>query len=142
MTERRQAQQDLERSNADLEQFASAASHDLREPLVVVKGYLELLTQRHAVHLNDEGRRFLATGVEAVERMQGLIADLLEWSRAGAEIHRRAVDSGTLAQEALAGVGHHVRLHGTVVDMGDLPTVRAEPTALRRVFRESLFPTR
>jgi PAS domain S-box-containing protein len=138
ITERRHAQQELERSNADLEQFASAASHDLREPLVVVKGYLELLTQRHTANLNEEGQRFLATAVEAVERMQSLIADLLDWSRAGADIHRRTVDAASLAQEAVLAVGHHVRSQGTDVQIGELPSVRAEPTALRRVFQNLL----
>ena len=138
ITNRKEAEAELERSNADLSQFASVASHDLREPLVVVKGYLELLAQRHAEALDPEGRRFLGFAVDAVTRMQSLIADLLQWSRAGAELERRPVDAGQLASDALAAVQHHVEQRGATVTLGEMPTVRAEPTALRRVFQNLL----
>jgi PAS domain S-box-containing protein len=135
ITERKRAEAELERSNADLAQFASVASHDLREPLVVVKGYLELLSQRHSDSLDADGRRFLGFAVDGVDRMQELISDLLEWSRAGAELDRLPVDPRVLAEQAAAAVEHRARTRRVTVEIGELPAVRAEPTALRRVFQ-------
>ncbi len=73
---------ELEQANADLQQFVYAASHDLREPLRVVAGFASLLDRRHAADLPPEGRELLDHVVEAVERMEHLLEDLVTLSRA------------------------------------------------------------
>jgi len=74
---------ELARSNADLEQFAYVASHDLREPLRMVSGFLGLLERRYAPNLDSEGIQFIAFAKEGAQRMDRLILDLLDFSRIG-----------------------------------------------------------
>ena len=75
---------DLARSNAELERFASVASHDLREPLRSVAGFMRLLERRRGTRLDPEARAWIASALDGTRRMSALIGDLLEYSRAGA----------------------------------------------------------
>jgi len=79
----RASEAELARSNAELERFASVASHDLREPLRTITGFLGLLGRRHRAQLDDEGRELVALAVQGARRMDALIAELLECSRTG-----------------------------------------------------------
>jgi PAS domain S-box-containing protein len=74
---------EIERSNAELEQFAYVASHDLREPLRMISSYIALLERRYQHLLDDSGREFLGFAREGAARMDRLVLDLLEFSRVG-----------------------------------------------------------
>ncbi len=91
--------EDLKRSNLELEQFAYVASHDLQEPLRMVVSYCDLLQRRHHQNLNEEAQKFMDFATNGAKRMQQLIQDLLQYSRAGRQPIKAKPDS---IEEALA----------------------------------------
>lgn len=127
----------LRRSNAELEQFAYVASHDLQEPLRSISGFLQLIERRYHERLDDEGREFIDRAVAAAKRMQTLIEDLLDFSRVGTRAGNLApVPAGKCVAAALYS------LHQAIEDSGaeltiqeDLPTVLADEAQLTRLFQ-------
>jgi light-regulated signal transduction histidine kinase (bacteriophytochrome) len=73
----------LQRSNEDLQQFAYVASHDMKEPLRMISSYATLLQRKYAGRLDADGDTFINFIVDGTRRMNALIQDLLEYSRAG-----------------------------------------------------------
>jgi signal transduction histidine kinase len=112
---------ELERSNADLEQFAYIASHDLQEPLRVVAGYLELLLDRSGDVLDDTGRDWVERARGATGRMSTLISSLLAYARAGAGAPDLVtVDLDGALANALDSLSDAVRSAGGTVDVAPL----------------------
>ena len=121
---------ELARSNADLEQFAYVASHDLQEPLRKVASFCQLLEQRYGDELDERGRSYIEFAVDGAKRMQALIADLLEFSRMGRSTSAFVdCDFDVLAREALDAVADD--LVGATVSVGPLPTVPGDPMLYR-----------
>ncbi|MCZ6535446.1 MAG: GAF domain-containing protein, partial [Chloroflexi bacterium] len=128
--------QDLARSNADLEQFAYVASHDLQEPLRMISSYSGLLSQRYKDKLDTDAADFLGYITDGASRMQRLIQDLLAYSRAGSE------DSDLVlvdCEEVLARVGSNLRLtiqeSNAEVSHDPLPSVHGNFTQLCQLFQ-------
>lgn len=102
ITERKQAEEELRRSNTDLEQFAYAASHDMRQPLRMISSYLQLLESDLAPVLTDETRQNLQFATEGAKRMDQMLMALLDYSRIGRKADTMAViDSREVMDEAL-----------------------------------------
>ena len=83
VTERRRTEEDLARSNAQLEHYVDAVSHDLRSPLVSLLGFSRLLREDYGARIDEKGRHFLDRIEQAGRTMESLIHDLLELSRIG-----------------------------------------------------------
>jgi light-regulated signal transduction histidine kinase (bacteriophytochrome) len=136
MTERALIEEELRRSNQDLEQFAYVASHDLSEPLRVIAGFVDLLARRYRGRLDEDADRFIDFIVTGVERMQRLIDDLLLYSRAGrGQLQRTSVDVGEVVRDVLWALGPQLRDREVEVDVAELPTVLAERAMLRQIFQ-------
>jgi chemotaxis family two-component system sensor kinase Cph1 len=132
--ERRAAE--LARSNADLEQFAYVASHDLQEPLRMVAAYTQLLGERYRGRLDPDADKFIAYATEGALRMQALIQDLLVFSRVGrAGAARGRVDCNAAMEEVLLGLGPTIHESGAVVTHGALPVVWADRSQIVQVLQ-------
>nr|WP_231384412.1 PAS domain S-box protein [Thioalkalivibrio sp. ALE23] len=139
ITERKRIEMELERSNAELEQFAYAVSHDLQEPLRINNSYLGLLERRHAEALDDKARRYIDTATDAAARMRQMIQDLLEYSRvqrmgeafAPVALDRALDDACDNLQAAIADSGARITREA-------LPTVQGDAGQLMRLFQNLL----
>jgi PAS domain S-box-containing protein len=130
------ANKELARSNADLEQFTSVASHDLQEPLRTISTYLQLLEQRLNDELDAEGREFLDFAVDGAGRLRALIQALLAYARVGAQaVHFTATDMEAVFCEVERDLSAAVRESDGVLTHDRLPTVRADPVQLYQVLR-------
>ena len=127
----------LERSNAELEQFAYVASHDLQEPLRKVTSFCQMLERRYAGQLDERGEQYIAFAVDGAKRMQALINDLLAFSRVGRiERPRELVDMGELVAHATSALGLAIEEAGATVEVdGPLPEVYGERTLLGLVLQ-------
>ena len=127
--------QDLARSNADLEQFAYVASHDLQEPLRMVSSYARLLAKRYHGRLDADADEFITFMVDGAGRMQSLIADLLLYSRVNSKPPALQL---TDCQQVLAKVHHDLSLaikeSGAELTIAPLPTVTGDPSQLGQLF--------
>jgi len=127
---------ELQRSNAELEAFAYAASHDLSEPLRMVTSYLRVLQRRHGDELDDEGTQLVGHAVGGMDRMRALIDALLDFSRAGrTPLSLRDVDIRAVVEVTLLGLQARIEETHGHVDLGALPHVHADPVQLGRVFQ-------
>ena len=131
--------QDLQRSNAELEQFAYVASHDLQEPLRKVASFCQLLQRRYAGRLDEKADQYIEHAVDGAKRMQALINDLLAFSRVGRTAQEREpVSCGVLLAQAWANLGPAVRAAHATIEVGDLPVVLGEASLLTAVFQNLL----
>jgi signal transduction histidine kinase len=128
--------EELARSNADLEQFAYIASHDLQEPLRMVAAYTQLLAERYRGRLDENADKFISYASEGALRMQVIVKDLLTFSRVGRDgTISRDVDCNALVEGILQSLASTIKESGAVVTHGELPTVWAHPTQLVQVFQ-------
>ncbi|MDA0637702.1 ATP-binding protein [Nonomuraea sp. MCN248] len=127
---------ELRRSNAELEQFAYVASHDLQEPLRKVASFTQMLEQRYGDELDDRARQYIHFAVDGAKRMQLLIDDLLGFSRVGRiGGERTPMDSGTAVRAALENLSSAVEDTGATVTTGPLPRVVGSPLLLTQLFQ-------
>jgi PAS domain S-box-containing protein len=139
VTERKEIQRELEASNERLEQFAYAASHDLKEPLRMVSSYLQLLERRYGDELDEDGTEFLAFAVDGAERMQEMIDALLEYAR----VETRGdpfepVDLEDVLDDVLDDLQVKVEESDAEITAEDLPCVEGDASQLRQLFQNLL----
>ena len=143
ITERKQAEGELNRtmeelkaSNAELEQFAYVASHDLQEPLRGIAGLAQLLQQRYEGQLDSQADEFINLIVDGTQRMQTLINDLLAYSRIGRRGETiRSTEAEAALKATIDNLTMAVREYGATITYESLPTVKADATQLIQLFQ-------
>jgi light-regulated signal transduction histidine kinase (bacteriophytochrome) len=136
MTKYRDQTTELSRSNAELQQFAYVASHDLQEPLRIVGSYAQLFEQRYKTQVDEKGQKWIFYMVDAAQRMQRLIEDLLVYSRVGTKGREpKPVDSGTCVHDALANLRMAIERTGARVTWEAMPVVLADSPQLTQLFQ-------
>ncbi|MBI3445545.1 MAG: two-component sensor histidine kinase [Magnetospirillum sp.] len=126
----------LAASNAELEHFAYAASHDLQEPLRNVTSFLQLLSRRYQGRLDAQADEYITFAVRAAKQMSTLIAGILAYSRISrAETAPEAIDPGRLARTALDSLAVAVEEAGATIEIERLPAVLGSPAPIQSVFQ-------
>jgi PAS domain S-box-containing protein len=138
VTEEREVLAALERSNAELQQFAYIASHDLSEPLRMVSSYLQLLRRRYKGQLDSEADEFIDYAVDGATRMRGLIEALLAYSRAGRGDEPVTVDMGSVAADVLRTLAGAIVQSSGQVQIGELPRVLGDRMQLEQLLQNLL----
>ena len=130
------AQDELARSNSDLEQFAYAASHDLQEPLRTITAYLGLVKERYVSGLDETANEFMDFAIDGAERMQSLINDLLEYSRVGREGRElEPVNCSRIIDGVLGSLNEAIKSQKASVECSPLPIVNGDEAQLIRLFQ-------
>lgn len=128
--------QDLRRSNRDLQQFAYIASHDLQEPLRIIGSFSELLARKFGGQLDDKAQRYIDHIVDGVSRMRELINSLLSYSRVGKDkLEFQALDCEALLQEVRIDLATAIEKSGAEIVCENLPLVRGIRPQLLQLFR-------
>jgi signal transduction histidine kinase len=136
-----QKAEELARSNADLEQFAYIASHDLQEPLRMVAAYTQLLAERYKGRLDAEADTFIGYASEGALRMQTLIRDLLAFSRVGRDevghdgAGRVSVNCNEVFDEVLRSFGPAIQESGAIINRADLPEVWVDRSQMAQLLQ-------
>jgi light-regulated signal transduction histidine kinase (bacteriophytochrome) len=134
--ELKQTASELSRSNAELQQFAYVASHDLQEPLRMVMSYLQLLSRRYKGKLDADADEFIHFAVDGASRMQGLINDLLAYSRVGTQGKPfEPTDCEAIVDRAITNLQITIQETGAVITREPMPRVMADPTQLTSLFQ-------
>ncbi len=131
ITERKELEQNLARSNVDLQQFAYIASHDLQEPLRMVSNYLSLLDRRYHDKLDAKAQEYIGYALDGGERMRQLINDLLEYSRVDAVSKEFApVDMKAVVSKSLAILEESVKENDAEILVEPLPIIVADESQM------------
>ena len=134
--ENRRTQEELARSNRDLEQFAYVASHDLQEPLRMVATYTQLLAERYQGKLDENADKYIHYAVDGALRMQTLVKDLLAFSRVGRKHEApRDTDCNLVVRTVLANLQSAIQESGATIHCQTLPVVAADQSELLQLFQ-------
>lgn len=128
---------EAERSNEDLQQFASVVSHDLREPLLVISRYMNLLEKHFGEVLDESGKRFIKQSIASAQRMQNMISSILKYSRSeNALLNMENLDSGELVDQACRNLELRINKMQAVVSKDDtMPTIYGDKIQLCQLFQ-------
>lgn len=137
LEQERHRREELARSNAELEQFAYVASHDLQEPLRMVTSYLQLLERKYKSKLDSKADEFITYAVDGARRMQTLINDLLSFSRVSTRGQPfGVVDCHIVLRQALANLKVAItETHAVITHDEPLPQLIADSTQMVQVFQ-------
>ena len=137
VTERKRTEEALQKTNAELQYFAYALTHDLQEPLRMVVNFTELLGREYAGKLGDEADKFITYSVEGALRIEALLKALLAYWEVseGEQAAFAQIDSGAVLAKALLNLETAIGESGAIVTSDQLPTVLTEEVSLLRLFQ-------
>ncbi|WP_103665008.1 PAS domain S-box protein [Gracilimonas amylolytica] len=128
--------QELAASNAELEQFAYVASHDLQEPLRMVTSFLTQLDKKYSDDLDERAKKYIHFAVDGAQRMRQIILDLLNYSRLNQDKKQReSVDLNVILEEVKTLERKHIEETGGEIITESLPVVYANPGPIKQVFQ-------
>jgi light-regulated signal transduction histidine kinase (bacteriophytochrome) len=128
--------QKLKRSNAELEQFAYVASHDLQEPLRMITSFLQLLKLRYESQLDSDANEFIHFAIDGATRMQEMINDLLTYSRIGRKSGDfKEVNLNNILQQIIFEYKLLIQEKNAVISYGKLPVIHADYTQMIQLFQ-------
>ena len=134
--ELRRMSDELARSNADLQQFAYVASHDLQEPLRVIAGFINLLEKRYKIRLDTKAQEFIGFTIDGVKRMEQLIKDLLEYSKVGMkDLNLMPTDCSLIVDESISNLRAAIEETGASVSHDRLPALIVDASQMTRLFQ-------
>lgn len=136
VTELKDREAALERSNKELQDFASVASHDLQEPLRKIEAFVDRLRAKYSDELGEDGKMYIDRMQNAASRMRSLINDLLSYSRVTTKAKPFArVDLAKCTREVLSDLQVAVETTSASIEVEDLPTIDADPTQMRMLLQ-------
>jgi PAS domain S-box-containing protein len=143
ITEREAAKSDIEKlnralreSNAELQQMAFVASHDLQEPLRTIGSFARILSDRYSGALDPDGNEYLGYVMEGVRRMQALVSGLLAYSRVGTQaVQFESVDLNHIVDAASEGLAEVIAQSGATIQKQSLPVISGRSVQLIQVFQ-------
>jgi signal transduction histidine kinase len=128
--------EELKRSNAELEQFAYIASHDLQEPLRMVASYTEILAERYRGKLDANADKYIGYAIDGAQRMQRLIRDLLAYARVSSQAKPlQPTDASAVLSAILRQLQGTIEQNKAEVVCGTLPSILADEVQLGQVFQ-------
>jgi len=136
-TDRRQAEEALKSTNAELQHFAYALTHDLQEPVRTVVNFTELLRREYSGKMGGDADRFIAYSVTGALRIESLLKALLAYWEVSEPKHQSfaTIDSGVVLGKAESNLQAAIAQSGAIVTSGPLPTLVAEEVMLLEIFQ-------
>ncbi|MCE5296835.1 MAG: PAS domain S-box protein, partial [Euryarchaeota archaeon] len=136
ITDRKRAEDEVRRSNAELQQFAYVASHDLQEPLRMVVNYLNLLERRYEDQLDAKGKEYIQFAVDGGKRMRALIDDLLMYSRVDTKSASFSkVDMNMVLDDTIKVLGVAIKSNNAEIIVHPLPTIMADRSNMSQIMQ-------
>ena len=133
--ELQQKTEELIRSNAELEQFAYVASHDLQEPLRMISSYMQLLDERYKNQLDDDAKEFIGYAVDGAKRMRALIHSLLEYSRVNRVQPFQQINTNELVSGVIHDLNDKIKDSNAIVRIEPLPNIYGDYVLIGQLFQ-------
>lgn len=127
---------ELARSNAELEQFAYVASHDLREPLRMVRNFCSLLQEKYENVLDEKGVAYIGYAADGAKRMQFMVDDLLEYSRVGRGEYKFVnISLSSIIQQVMENLQASIEESRATIEYFDLPVIYVDVQRLTQLLQ-------